>query len=985
MSVPIRGIIFDLDGVITDTAEYHFLAWKRLADEERIEFTRAENEALRGVSRRASLAKLLKGRVVTDNQAEEMMARKNGYYQTFLANITPADLLPGVQELLTEIRAAGCKTAIASASRNAPDVVARLGIRDQFDVLAHGGSVTRQKPAPDLFLYTARQLGLAPQECLVVEDAEAGIAAAHAAGMVAVGLGPPERVGAAELILSNLDGATLAILTHSATWRVGEPQFNSQKMHHRETIFTHGNGLLSTRGTFEERYPGNRQATFVHGVWDDVPIGFTELANVPDWTAVEIWVDGVRFDMQAGSIQDYARYLDLRTGTLHRRLIWSPTPDSPVEITFERFTSLADEHVLALRVSVTPLENSANVKIRSYIDSHVENQGLLHWDRISQKSELISLEANSKAMTSSGALPSDSAASYTPSHERLSSNALSSEPLTSDSAASQVILADLAMRTRSTGKTLGLAALFQAPGFEAHLAEFDAPGCPGALLHTPIDHGQTCALEKFTAIYRDRDAEHPLAAAQARAKAAAQQGYSDLHQAQKAAWGKFWSDSDVIIEGDDEAQLALRHALFQLRIAAPTHDDRVSIGAKTLSGFGYRGHVFWDNEIFVVPFFTFTQPEIARNMLLYRYHTLPGARRKAAANGWAGAQFPWESAETGDEVTPTWVPHFDDPTLLIRIWTGDIQIHISADIAYAMHQFWRATGDDDFWIEAGIPVLLETAVFWGERAEPEGERFAIRDVIGPDEYHDHVDNNQFTNHIIRWHLRTALEALDWLVNRHPLEHARICAELDLNSNRLAHWQRVIDGLTLLQDPETGLIEQFEGFYHLKDVDWPAYEGRTRSMQEILGIEGCAEHKTLKQADVIALLCLLGDQFDKRTWQTNWDYYVPITDHVYGSSLGPGMHAWAAARLGKVDEAYEHFMRAARADLMDVRGNAGDGIHAASAGGLWEALVFGFAGMRLDENGVTFDPRFPSRWTRVGFSIKTHGIRQWVDFHNEDNK
>jgi kojibiose phosphorylase len=176
-------------------------------------------------------------------------------------------------------------------------------------------------------------------------------------------------------------------------------------------------------------------------------------------------------------------------------------------------------------------------------------------------------------------------------------------------------------------------------------------------------------------------------------------------------------------------------------------------------------------------------------------------------------------------------------------------------------------------------------------------------------------------------------------------------------------------LITFHDPETGLIEQFEGFFDLKDVDWATYADRKRSMQEILGIENCAEHKALKQADVIALLCLLGDQFDLKTWQANWDYYVPITDHEYGSSLGPSMHAWAACRMGKAEEAYLHFLRAARADLFDVRGNAGDGIHAASAGGLWEAVVFGFAGMQISEDGPVFNPQFPKHWKRVAFNIQ----------------
>ncbi|GAB4580872.1 MAG: hypothetical protein Fur0022_36160 [Anaerolineales bacterium] len=935
----IRAILFDLDGVITDTAEFHYLAWKRLADEEGLPFTRADNEALRGVSRRESLNLLLKGTPIPEEKAEELMARKNGYYRDMLANLSPADLLPGVADLLAEARAAGIKTALASASRNAPEVIALLGIADQLNVVAHGGHVSRQKPAPDLFLYAARELGVPPGECLVIEDAEAGIAAAHAAGMVAVGIGDPARVGAAEVVLPNLEGITLADLTRAATWRVVEPQFDPKRQKHRETIFTHGNGYLSTRGTFEERYPGDSQATLVHGMWDDVPISFTELANAPDWTRWELWVNGVQFNMDA-EMKDYARYLDLKTGVLYRRLVWTPEPGCAVELRFERFASLADEHLLAGRVRITPLEGKADVKVRALLDAHVENQGILHWNLVSQE------------------IGADRA--------------------------------DLVVRTRKTGKTLALSAkvgwtlagsgLAENPASSPHLeAEgLDCPGCPGVVVRGKVGAGETLAVEKVMAVFTSRDTANLLEAARDRVQHAARVGYERLRQDHAQAWADFWGRADVVIEGDDEAQVAVRHGLFQLRIAAPTHDEHTSMGAKTLSGFGYRGHIFWDNEIFVLPFFTFTQPEIARNMLMYRYHSLPGARRKAARNGFEGAQFPWESAETGDEVTPTWVPHFADPTKLVRIWTGDIQIHISADVAYAMHQFWQVTGDDRFWAEVGIPVLLETAVFWGTRAEPEGAKFAIRDVIGPDENHDHVDNNQFTNFMVRWHLQLALEMLPWLEARDPARAAQLTADLKLTPERLAHWRRVSDGLILLHNPETGLIEQFEGFYGLKDVDWAAYTGRTKSMQELLGIEGCAEHKALKQADVVALLCLLGEQFDEKTWRANWDYYVPLTDHEYGSSLGPSMHAWAACRMGQPEEAYHHFMRAARADLLDVRGNAGDGIHAASAGGLWEAVVFGFAGLRVKDGEVTVSPNLPAHWKKVGFWVMVRGVRRWVE-------
>ena len=208
----------------------------------------------------------------------------------------------------------------------------------------------------------------------------------------------------------------------------------------------------------------------------------------------------------------------------------------------------------------------------------------------------------------------------------------------------------------------------------------------------------------------------------------------------------------MLIEGDIEAQLAMRFNIFHLVIAAPRWTDRASIGAKTLSGFGYRHHVFWDTEIFMLPLFAHAQPGLAANMLQYRFHNLPGARRKAAGNGYAGAQFPWESAADGVEVTPTWVPHFADPTRLIRIWTGDIEIHITADVAYAVMQFWQITGDDSWMRDYGAEMVLDGASFFASAAQLEEDgKYHYRNVIGPDEYHDRIDDNAFTNAMARWH------------------------------------------------------------------------------------------------------------------------------------------------------------------------------------------------------------------------------------------
>ena len=943
MTNPITAILFDLDGVLTDTAEYHFRAWKRLADEIGVPFTREDNEALRGVSRRESLLLLLKGRPADEASLTEWMDRKNQYYVDLIEQVTPDDLLPGVADLLAECRLRGVKMGVVSASRNAPSVLESLGIAALMDVVITGASeleegnglrrTVRAKPAPDIFLAAARALHLSPGHCLVIEDAAAGIEGAIAAGMVTVGIGPADRVGRADRVIPDLNGVDLETLLSTANRRVVEPIFDPQKQAHRETIFTIGNGYLGTRGALEEGFPGESRATLVHGIWDDAPVVFTELANSPDWTALDLWIDGAPFRMDRGNVRDYVRYLDLRSGELVRRLQWTPDGGAPVTLTFRRVASLADPHALLLSVSVEALHRPVTVKVRARLDSHVENQGLLHW--------------------------------HTEAQEQVDDAVV------------------LSARTRHTGKQQVEAMRLQVES-EGSGRYADCPGSPGIWVESSIPTGQVWTAHKLVSIFTDRDTDDPRRAALEHVTQLAAAGVDTLFAANRTAWDGFWAASDVVIEGDDEADLATRHAIFQLRIAASATDERVSIGAKSLSGFGYRGHAFWDTETFILPFFTFTQPHLARNLLMYRWHTIGGARRKAAENGFTGAQFAWESAETGDEVTPRWVPSFDGKDL-VRIWCGDIELHITADIAYAIHQYWQVTGDDAFMIEAGAAMILESARFWESRAEPNTPtpgQYSISDVIGPDEYHDHVDNNAFTNQMAAWHLETAIEIGSWLADRAPEQAAQLADQLDLGPKRFARWREIAQNLVFHHDAETGLIEQFDGFFKRKEVDWPAYADRTKSMQVLLGIEGANEHQVLKQPDVLLLFNLLPDRFGAKEWAANWAYYEPRTDHTYGSSLGPSMHAWTACVMGEPERAYEHFMRAARADLQDVRGNAGDGMHIASSGGIWQALVFGFAGFRLSEDGYTTRPQLPRHWRRLRFTVTVRGQRHVVDLRGE---
>lgn len=717
-------------------------------------------------------------------------------------------------------------------------------------------------------------------------------------------------------------------------WTVRQDQFDPAHQNHSETIFTIGNGYFGTRGAFEEGYPGERRTTFLHGVFDDIPITLTELANAPDWLELFIRLAGETFSLDQGQLLAFERALDLRTGLLSRRLRWRSPQGRTTRLEFERFCSLSDPHTAILRVRITPEDYDGLLEIRSGISGDVDNEGYKHWEWLDQAARNGSLW----------------------------------------------------LRTRTRGSRVELAAAARltltAPA-PVEGEAWDVHNHPTLVRRIPLRAGETAQVEKTVVIYTSRDVTDPLSAANARLDALPAPAWESLWPAQQRAWEANWQACDVTIEGDDEAQIAVRFSLFQLLIAAPQNDEHVSIGAKTLSGYGYRGHAFWDTEVFMLPFFTYTRPAIARNLLSYRYHNLPGARHKAQAGGFQGAQFPWESAGTGEEVTPTWVPYFADPTKMVRIWTGDIEIHISAMVCLACCQYWVATGDDDFMLHRGAEIFFEVARFWASRAEwnKNANRYEYRDVIGPDENHDHVDNNAFTNAFARWTLRTARAVLAWVEQHDPKAAAEYRSRLGLDEAELQRWQHVADHIYFAYDPDTGLIEQFEGYFQRRDIDLPAMEPRTESVQAILGIEGANLVQVIKQPDVLMLAYLLPELFDQRMLEINFDYYNARTDHTYGSSLGPSIQAIMACRLGKTVEAYEHFIRAARADLRDVRGNAGDGIHGASAGGVWQAVVFGFGGLRVDREGWRVQPHLPAHWRRLTFRFTWRGKSHLIDLPN----
>ena len=719
-------------------------------------------------------------------------------------------------------------------------------------------------------------------------------------------------------------------------WTLIEPEFDPTTLRARETVFTIGNGYLGTRGSFEEGYPHALPATLVHGVYDDVPGVYTELANCPDWLSLTIVINGERFRLDAGEILHYERRLDLQYGILSRSVRWRSPIGNTVDLKFDRFASLAEREVLGLRCQITPIDFDGAIEIQSGLNAYPDNNGLNHWEQLNRG--------------------------------RMEQGIW------------------LQLRTRTTQIELGMAATMTAIGTDTLSQVTNPLDSPTLTIAFNATAGQTVGVEKVVTLFTSEDIEQPVRAAQT--KLASLASFEILLTAHQQAWKQVWQRSDVEIEGDIQAQLAVRYNLFQLLISASPHitDDctdnsRVSVPAKTLSGLGYRGHVFWDTEIFILPFFTLTQPDVARSLLTYRYKTLDGARRKAANNGYQGAMFAWESAATGDEMTPRW-SILDDPYAeAVRLWSRDREIHISSDIAYAVWQYWQATGDDLWMRDYGAEIILDTARFWMSRVDwnAKHERYEICGVIGADEYHEQVNNNAYTNRLVQWHLEKAIAVYAWLQQHFPARTIELDRSLHPTPARQLRLEATTTQMYIPKDTKTGLIEQFEGFFQLKDINLNDYEPRDRSIQAVLGMDATNQTQVLKQPDVLMLLFLLRDtpECSPEILQKNWDYYAPRTDSTYGSSLCPSIHAALASRLGQSVDAYQDFMQSALVDLEDSRGNTADGIHAASAGGVWQAVVFGFAGIQLTDSAPVANPHLPPNWTRLKFKLNWHGT--WHNF------
>ncbi|MFD3427052.1 glycoside hydrolase family 65 protein [Nocardia fluminea] len=749
---------------------------------------------------------------------------------------------------------------------------------------------------------------------------------------------------------ASCDGETANAATHTGetTWSVVEHGWNPQRANYFETIFTVGNGRLGTRGSLEERHTGALPGTFIAGVYDAHDCPVIDLVNAPDWLASEIFVDGMRLDTESAQVIEHRRSLDLRNGVLHRDTVFGLPGGARARLRTERFASTADRDLCCLRIEVTCLDHAGTVTVRTGIDGNRRNLERLPTYR---------------EQTAFG-------------HERKWDKWAKSTHLVSAGARFDGAVGVLESRTIDSGLDLAYALTCSAEGGRRHQrSRHDGIEMEW---HFDVGAGETVRVDKLVGIATSRD---HLAVRPARERALDTVGragsFDTAAAANRAAWDRQWADADCSVVGDDRVTRALRFAIYHLLIAANPDDPTVSIGAKALSGEGYRGHVFWDTEVMLLPFFLFTQPRAARALLGYRHHTLPGAREVAADNGTGGARFPWESADTGREECPRYTPDGTE-----RFYTREEELHITADIAYAIIRYAAVTGDDDYLFGQGAEILFETARFWVQRCTEDGDSLVLRTVMGPDEFHSHVDNNAFTNRLVHWHLRQAAAVYERMSRERRERLHDLMASIGLDPSEPAGWRATADRLRAPTDPECGVIEQFDGYFDrtvVPIVDWDAH-GMPRLPAGYSPFD-CEATSLLKQPDVVMLLHMLPDEYSLATRRLNYEFYEERTMHK--SSLSPSIHAIVGLQVGDSRTALRYFERSAFVDLDDNQGNTEEGIHIASAAGTWQVATHGFGGVRADADGLRFTPALPATWQRLRYSVHWRGRPVRADLGHQD--
>ncbi|NTU53702.1 MAG: beta-phosphoglucomutase family hydrolase [Chlorobiaceae bacterium] len=1003
MSMNFKGVIFDLDGVITGTARIHSLAWEAMFNSFLKNYAEINNEPfvpfnpaydylkyVDGKPRMEGVKSFLASRDIEipygeldDIPEQETVCglgnRKNSLFTEILIKEGP-EVFQSSVDFIKALKARGIRIGIASSSRNCLLILQLSKLEELFETRVDGEvSIElklKGKPNPDIFITAAANLGLEPHECVVVEDAISGVQAG-ARGNFGLVLGIAREIEGhklreqgADIVVRDLAEITLDDICEwfdkgleKDGWNLRYESWAPKEERLRESLLTTGNGYMGVRGAFEGgmasqyHYPG----TYLAGVFNKLPsevhgqtVWNNDMVNAPNWLPIEFRIgNGELINPLEQKILSYRQNLDMQHAVMERDMVILDTLGNITRIRSRRFCSMDNPHLAAIKYIIEPVNYTAVIELRSTIDGRVQNRGVIRYNSLSTDH----LEH----------------AGHGRSHEE---RGIYLHVRTSHSKTDIVTHVRTTVRCGYHGEAVTEGTITSSPRWiSEHFLQTVSP-----------ERG--CSVEKVVSIHTSRDTAHPDPVAAGRESLAGAGSFDELLQRHSSAWEAIWKKADMKIEGDRFTQKVLRLHIYHLVSTVSPHNTSIdaSIAARGLSGEGYRGHYFWD-EIYIMPFFIQHLPEVARALMMYRYRRLDAAREYARENGYRGAMFPWQTADDGREETPT--IHYNPKS---GAWDPDLscrQRHVSIAVFYNTWRYVHDSGDTEFLNNYGAEMMFEIARFWANIAtcSPETGRYHIEGVMGPDEFHEEfpgsgkhgLRDNTYTNIMTTWLLEKALEVSQQL---DPEIMDRLMERIGISHDEFMQWRDISGKMNVLID-QSGLLEQFDGYMKLKELDWEHYRlkyGNIHRMDRILKAENDSpdHYKVAKQADVLmtfytlspAEVCSILEKLGYpvsdplRFVRDNYAYYEPRTSH--GSTLSKVVHSIISSYLqGGQETAWSWFIEALRSDIHDTQGGTTpEGLHCGVMAGTLDTVTRYFSGISFHNGLLTINPNFPLHWKKI---------------------
>ncbi|MBS1950951.1 MAG: Maltose phosphorylase [Cytophagales bacterium] len=714
-------------------------------------------------------------------------------------------------------------------------------------------------------------------------------------------------------------------------WLIVEEGFDAH--HHRisESIFSLGNGRMGQRANFEETYSGDsHQGTYVAGIYypDKTRVGwwkngypeyFAKVLNAPDWIGIKIKIGKHEVDLNRCKVTGFKRTLDMKKGILYRSFTATLPDGKKVVVNTQRFCSMADGEIGAIRYSITPVNFSAQATITLPVNADVVNKDSNYdekfWNEVSQEAK-----------------------------------------------------AGIALVTAETKKTF-----FQVTTAMSYSIETAGKTVKGKVKASKkekyadntvtigLKKGVETVIYKYAAVLSSENHSKKKIQDQAKKKLKniTTKGYEKLANEHISVWSDIWKKCDITIEGDSAAQQGIRFNIFQLMQTYTGDDERLNIGPKGFTGEKYGGSTYWDTEAYCLPFYLgTTNPRVARNLLVYRYKHLPKAIENARKLGFKdGAAFYPFVTMNGEECHNEWEITFEE-------------IHRTSAMAYAMRDYIDYTGDKNYWTEHGLEVLIGIARFWAQRVNwsKDKNQYVILGVTGPNEYENNVNNNWYTNYLGAWTLRFTMQAIDFVKNNSPEKYKSLVAKLRFNENtETEQWKDISAKMYYPQDQTRGVYLQQDGFLDKELIHAKDLKPEDRPLNQKWSWDRILRSCFIKQADVLQCMYLFEDDFTLDQIKRNFDFYEPMT--VHESSLSPCVHAILASKLGYNEKAYEMYLRTSRLDLDDYNNDTEDGCHITSMAGTWMSVVKGFGGMRVRDGVLQLSPFIPDQWQSYSFRLE----------------